>query len=282
MNGNRLRTAHRIVDRYARFYDAVFAKRFLPRHRGRSTCFRRTASRCDRPPTTTPRAKRRTPEFLTRLGQRRRNPKAMVTRILVNWAKAIAAYEYRLNSLDSAFDRFVAEGPGSGRSPAAAKRGARLFVGKAACVDCHLGPQLTDDQFHNIGVPQARRHRADCSTDCPTGNARLDCSATATRVALRALGRVRRAAGACRHDVRSRRRIAGCAPATGAASRRTTRATRYFQRPLTDDLKGAWRTPSLRNVALTAPYMHDGALRDAGGCHLALQHRRSDAPAASW
>ena len=30
------------------------------------------------------------------------NPKAMVKRILVNWAKAIAAYEYRLNSLDSA------------------------------------------------------------------------------------------------------------------------------------------------------------------------------------
>jgi len=26
----------------------------------------------------------------------------------------------------------------------------------------------------------------------------------------------------------------------------------------TDALKGAWRTPSLRNVALTSPYMHDG------------------------
>jgi cytochrome c peroxidase len=34
----------------------------------------------------------------------------------------------------------------------------------------------------------------------------------------------------------------------------------YYQLPLTDALKGAWRTPSLRNVALTAPYMHDGAL----------------------
>jgi len=32
----------------------------------------------------------------------------------------------------------------------------------------------------------------------------------------------------------------------------------YFQRELTPDLIGAWRTPSLRNVALTAPYMHDG------------------------
>ena len=34
----------------------------------------------------------------------------------------------------------------------------------------------------------------------------------------------------------------------------------YRQRALTPDLKGAWRTPSLRNVALTAPYMHDGSL----------------------
>ena len=32
----------------------------------------------------------------------------------------------------------------------------------------------------------------------------------------------------------------------------------HVGRALTPDLKGAWRTPSLRNVALTAPYMHDG------------------------
>jgi len=32
----------------------------------------------------------------------------------------------------------------------------------------------------------------------------------------------------------------------------------YVDLPLNDTLQGAWRTPSLRNVALTAPYMHDG------------------------
>ena len=74
--------------------------------------------------------------------------------MLVNWAKAIAAYEYKLNSGDSAFDEFVRGGSSSDLISAAAKRGARLFVGKAACVDCHIGPQLTDEQFHNIGVPQ--------------------------------------------------------------------------------------------------------------------------------
>jgi cytochrome c peroxidase len=34
----------------------------------------------------------------------------------------------------------------------------------------------------------------------------------------------------------------------------------YLDIPLTDDLVGKWRTPSLRDVALTAPYMHDGSL----------------------
>ena len=112
----------------------------------------------------------------------RKKPKAMVTRILVNWAKAIAAYEYKLNSSESAFDEFVAEGPGSGRISAAAQRGARLFVGKAGCVDCHLGPQFTDDQFHNIGVPQAGV-TVPLIADCPMGNPDCDCSPTGSKCA---------------------------------------------------------------------------------------------------
>ena len=34
--------------------------------------------------------------------------------------------------------------------------GLRLFVGKASCVNCHNGPRLTDDHFHNTGVPATR------------------------------------------------------------------------------------------------------------------------------
>ena len=118
-------------------------------------------------------------------------PKAMVTRILVNWAKAIAAYEYKLNSLDSDFDKFVAEGPGSGLISAAAKRGARLFVGKGGCVDCHLGPQFTDDQFHNIGVPQAGL-TVPLTRRLPDGQRRLRLLFDGNWVEVRALGRVRR------------------------------------------------------------------------------------------
>src|SRR5262249_39806068 len=69
-------------------------------------------------------------------------------------AKAIEAYEYELVSTDSLFDQYVRAGRDSDLLTGAAKRGARLFVDKAACIDCHSGPMLTDDDFHNIGVTQ--------------------------------------------------------------------------------------------------------------------------------
>src|SRR5205085_2102102 len=56
-----------------------------------------------------------------------------ITQILVNWAKAIAAYEYKLISIDSDFDRYVSAGSDSNLISGAAIRGARLFVGKATC-----------------------------------------------------------------------------------------------------------------------------------------------------
>ena len=57
------------------------------------------------------------------------------------------------------------EGKDSTAISPAAKRGARLFVGKASCIDCHNGPMLTDKGFHNIGIPQVGDHvptLADC------------------------------------------------------------------------------------------------------------------------
>ena len=86
----------------------------------------------------------------------------------------------------------------------AAKRGALLFYGKAGCAQCHSGNLLTDQQFHNIGVPQLGPGKL--SDD------HLD------------LGRFLE---------------------TGRAE------DRY-----------AFRTPPLRNVTLTAPYMHNGAYAD--------------------
>ena len=111
--------------------------------------------------------------------------KELVTRTQVNFGKAIEAYERTLLGGNSAFDRFVREGPDSDAISPTAKRGARLFVGKASCIDCHNGPLLSDGDYHNIGVPQMGDH-VPTVVDCPEGSR----AATARRV--------RRPAPACR------------------------------------------------------------------------------------
>lgn len=72
--------------------------------------------------------------------------------ILANQGKAVAAYESKLVSGNSDFDKYVA-GDKDAISPAA-KRGLDLFINKAACVDCHMGAFFSDNKFHNLGVPQ--------------------------------------------------------------------------------------------------------------------------------
>lgn len=115
-------------------------------------------------------------------------------------ANAIAAYEMSLfNYADSPWDRFLA-GESDALSPEA-MRGVALFYGEAGCSHCHNGALLTDQKFHNIGVPQIGPGKGD---ESPLDYGR---------------GRV-----------------------TGDS------ADRY-----------AFRTPPLRNVTLTGPWMHNGA-----------------------
>ena len=246
MNGNRLRTAHQIADRYAPVYDGVFAYDWKPLD---------VAAIAALPANGKP----GNPDYDALPAPQQ----DMVTRILVNWAKAIAAYEYRLNSVDSGFDRFVSEGPSSTRISGAALRGARLFVGKAACSSCHSGPQLTDELFHNIGIPQTGQAvptTADCPAVPPPGDptkAACDCFDD---------GALKCAPWGAYDGLRRLRNTVVDSPIrnrwlrTGTWSDNTADTSRqsYVELPLTEPLKGAWRTPSLRNVALTAPYMHDG------------------------
>lgn len=68
-------------------------------------------------------------------------------------AEAIAAYERTVISTNSAFDKYVL---GDAKAmDESAIRGMSLFKGKARCILCHNGPNFTDNQFHNLGVPQA-------------------------------------------------------------------------------------------------------------------------------
>ena len=70
--------------------------------------------------------------------------------------KAWGAYELQLNAGDSPFDRF-AKGDEQALD-AAQRRGLHLFLGKAGCISCHLGPNFTDNLFHSVGVGQTGAH----------------------------------------------------------------------------------------------------------------------------
>lgn len=172
-----------------------------------------------------------------------------VTFVHVNAAKAIAAYEWLLTSDRSDFDRFVNEGPSSTALTPAAKRGLKLFVGKASCIDCHSSPLLSDGKFHNIGIPQAGAGVptvAECS-DLQTAP-KCDCLASGPTClpwgAFTGLKKLAPAQDFSRQSSFSDDANALPVPANIAEP--------------DESLKGAWRTPSLRDVAMTGPYMHDG------------------------
>jgi cytochrome c peroxidase len=82
-----------------------------------------------------------------------------VNRIFVNIGKALAAFQRTILPEETRFDRF-AKAVASGIEPDSEATftseeiaGLKLFIGKANCSTCHTGPRLTDDSFHNTGVP---------------------------------------------------------------------------------------------------------------------------------
>jgi cytochrome c peroxidase len=69
---------------------------------------------------------------------------------LARASEAIAAYEATLLSGNSRWDRF--EAGDASALDARERRGRELFFGRAECAQCHLGPNLSDSLFHNLGV----------------------------------------------------------------------------------------------------------------------------------
>ena len=153
-----------------------------------------------------------------------------VTGVFVNLGKAIAAYERRVEYRPSRFDRYVdalaAGRPSAGILSADEIDGLRLFIGKASCTQCHNGPLLTNNEFHNTGVPRR--------AGLPIEEGRLAGASAVLKDEFN-----------CRSpwsDARER-----CAE---------------LEFIVTDDptLRGAYKVPSLRNVAERAPYMDAGQL----------------------
>lgn len=73
-----------------------------------------------------------------------------VTRVWANIGKSLGAYQRLLECGPGRFDTWV-QGDETALSRAE-QRGAALFVSKAGCVNCHSGPFLSDEQFHNVGL----------------------------------------------------------------------------------------------------------------------------------
>jgi cytochrome c peroxidase len=76
-----------------------------------------------------------------------------VTRIVVNFGKALGAYQRRLTCGPGRFDRWV-QGDAAALD-ASEQRGAQIFLGKGKCVQCHSGPYFSDQKFHNVGLRPA-------------------------------------------------------------------------------------------------------------------------------
>ncbi|MGE8367734.1 cytochrome-c peroxidase [Cupriavidus sp.] len=155
-----------------------------------------------------------------------------VNRVFANLGKAIAAYERTVTYGESRFDRYVDAvliGDRAGQKTLSTQEvnGLRLFIGKAQCATCHNGPLLTDQAFHNTGVPPREPARPDSGRAPATAKVLAD--------------------------------EFNCLSRYSDAPPQVCQELRFMA---TDEpgMEGAFKTPSLRNVALRAPYMHAGQL----------------------
>lgn len=158
---------------------------------------------------------------------------ATVNTIFANFGKVLEAYERKLLPRKAPFDRFAcdlqsgAAATGHKSLSDTAVAGLRAFVGGAGCVNCHNGPLLTDKGFHNLGLPKK------------PGQSGVDVGRTM------GAGRVKIDPFRC---------------GTAFSDSQDCEELKFLN-PRFEDFVGAFKTPSLRNVAQTAPYMHAGHLK---------------------
>jgi cytochrome c peroxidase len=155
-------------------------------------------------------------------------------RVAVDAAKALAAFQETLVSPRTPFDDFrdaVARGDRQAAAayPAAAQRGLALFLGRGRCYVCHVGPNFSNGEFADIGRPFF------------IGRGQVDPGRYGGIQALQ----------------RSRYTLLG--PFNDDATRSSAIGTRHVL--LEHRHFGEFKVPSLRNLAHTAPYMHDGSLK---------------------
>jgi len=154
-------------------------------------------------------------------------------KVLVDVAKALAAFQETVMSARTPFDEFrdaLVKGDKAGiaKYPESAQRGLQIFIGKGSCNICHVGPAFTNGEFHDTGIAffiepgrvDPGRHEG----------------------IKKVLSSPYNLLGKYSDDM---------ARSSATGTRHVVLEHRNF---------GEFKTPSLRNLALTAPYMHNGRL----------------------
>jgi cytochrome c peroxidase len=144
--------------------------------------------------------------------------------------QAIASFERTVLAGNSAFDRYQYGGDKNALSEPAI-RGLKVFTGQGRCVSCHTISQthalFTDNRFHNLGIGFER----------------------------------------IQQDVKELSTVFSKAKAKGTDVDVAVLTNKHISElgrfAISDEWRdmGAFKTPTLRNIALTPPYMHDGSLK---------------------
>jgi len=207
--------AHLISEKYRTQYEEIFGR--LPKIDHKSC-----------PPKASPGTGN--PEALRLWKTMKPEDREAVNRLYANIGKAIAAFVRQILPQPAPFDRYVDavvrndhEAVGRLMNPDAVE-GLRLFIGRAKCMDCHMGPLFMNSGFHDIGLNN------------PRDMGRAEGIDKVLQDEFNCLGKY------------SDARPEECAE------------LRFIN---TDKVRnrGAFKTPTLRNVADRPPYMHAGQIK---------------------
>lgn len=177
-----------------------------------------------------------------------------INRVASNITKSLGAYLRLLVQKDAPFDAWAKSLLDGSKTPAdtapgtmkiEAQRGLKLFLGKAGCIRCHIGPNFSDSAFHNLALsprPWMQSHpsrKPDAAqTDAPDARRGID------RGRWDGVPKVK-------SNIFNAR-----GPFSDKRDGQKERWLHYLTQ--TSEDHGQFKTPTLRNIALTPPYMHGG------------------------
>jgi cytochrome c peroxidase len=159
----------------------------------------------------------------------------VINKVFMNFTRALAAFERTIKAGNSPFDQFAESFVTTKNSASALNnefgpselRGLRIFAGKGQCIVCHSGPTLSDEQFHNIGLPGGDDQSIDLGRAQGMLLARSD--------PFNCIG----------NYLTEKKQTESCLELGYLESENISSV-------------GAFKTPTLRQLRHTAPYGHDG------------------------